>query len=74
MKQYLLIMGDNHYPSIGTGDWKDCYTTKAEAASKVAVTNKGSYSSYRWDDEQAPAYPVEYDWYKIVDLRAWMEK
>jgi hypothetical protein len=31
MKPYLLIVGDNYYPSAYTGDWVACYATEEEA-------------------------------------------
>jgi len=34
MKPYLLIAGDNYYPSSYTGDWIECYETEEEAAEK----------------------------------------
>ena len=35
MKPYLLIAGDNYYPSAYTDDWIDCYETKEEAKEKI---------------------------------------
>jgi hypothetical protein len=58
-KHYLLIAGDNYYPSAYTGDWIACYETKEEAQEKWEEIS--SKSKYR------------YDWYEIVDLRKWME-
>ncbi len=58
-KPYLLIAGDNYYPSAYTDDWIACYETKEEAQEKWEEIS--SKSKYR------------YDWYKIVDLRKWME-
>ena len=58
-KPYLLIAGDNYYPSAYTDDWIACYETKEEAQEKWEEIS--SKSKYR------------YDWYKIVDLREWME-
>jgi hypothetical protein len=58
-KPYLLIAGDNYYPSAYTGDWIACYETKEEAQEKWEEIS--SKSKYR------------YDWYEIVDLREWME-
>jgi hypothetical protein len=58
-KPYLLIAGDNYYPSAYTDDWIACYETKEEAQEKWEEIS--SKSKYR------------YDWYEIVDLRKWME-
>ena len=30
-KPYLLIAGENFYPSDGTGDWVGCFSTYEEA-------------------------------------------
>jgi hypothetical protein len=30
-KPYLLIAGDNYYPSAYTGDWRGCYSSYTEA-------------------------------------------
>ena len=57
-KPYLLIAGDNYYPSAYTDDWIACYETKEEAQEKWEELSKNKYSN---------------DWYEIVDLREWME-
>ena len=57
-KHYLLIAGDNYYPSAYTGDWIACYETKEEAQ-KI------------W--ENISKKRNRYDWYEIVDLREWAE-
>ena len=59
MKPYLLIAGDNRYPSAYTGDWIDCYETEEEAKEKWGEISKQKY---------------RYDWYEIVDLRDWMNR
>ena len=59
MKPYLLIAGDNYYPSSRTGDWIDCYETEEEAKERWEEISKSKYS---------------YDWYEIVDLRDWMNR
>jgi hypothetical protein len=59
MKPYLLIAGDDYYPSSRTGDWIDCYETEEEARKKWEEISKQEYS---------------YDWYEIVDLRDWMNR
>ncbi len=56
-KPYLLIVGDDYYPSAYTGDWVACYATKEEAKEKWEELSKSKYNN---------------DWYEIVDLREWM--
>jgi len=34
-KPYLLIAGDNYYPSADTGDWVGCFSTYEEAKAQV---------------------------------------
>ena len=57
-KPYLLIAGDDLYPSAYTGDWIACYETKEEAYEKWGELSKQKY---------------RYDWYEIVDLRDWVD-
>jgi hypothetical protein len=59
MKPYLLIAGDDYYPSSETGDWIDCYETEEEAIKKWVEISKAKY---------------RYDWYEIVDLRDWINR
>ena len=59
MKHYLLIAGDNYYPSAHTGVWISCYETEEEAKEK-------------W--EEISKQKCGYDWYEIVDLREWMNR
>lgn len=54
-KPFLLIVGDQYYPSSGTGDWRGCFETIAEAKINLALKD-----------------PSSYDWYRIVDLRDWV--
>ena len=58
-KHYLLIAGDNYYPSAYTDDWIECYETIKEAEEKWEEISKQKY---------------RYDWYEIVDLRDWMNR
>jgi hypothetical protein len=46
MKPYLLIAGDNYYPSSRTGDWKGCYETLEEAQEKLDSIDKDYYDWY----------------------------
>jgi hypothetical protein len=77
---FLLIAGDNHYPSDGTEDWVGVYKTKADALSKVSTmehkreisrgkkagTQVTQYVSYIIIDNNDRV--LECDWYEIVDL------
>lgn len=54
-KPFLLIVGDQYYPSSGTGDWRGCFKSIAEAEIHLALKD-----------------PSSYDWYRIVDLRDWV--
>ena len=67
-KPFLLIAGYDHYPWSGTGDWKACYESYAEAREQVEVISKKGYSLYGIDGID------NYDWYEIVDLREWTEE
>jgi hypothetical protein len=62
MKPYLLIAGDQYYPSSRTGDWIACFDTYEEAKEEVID-----------DDEMVSIRGANYDWYEIVDLRNWMQ-
>ena len=57
-KPYLLIVGDQYYPSAYTSDWVACYATEEEAKEKWEELSKSKYNN---------------DWYEIVDLREWCE-
>lgn len=57
-KPYLLIAGDNYYPSSDTGDWVGCFSTLEEAKAQVEAKNGRAWGC---------------DWYEIVDLREWTE-
>jgi hypothetical protein len=84
-KPYLLIAGDNLYPSDGTGDWIKCYESVAEAREKINYLDyptffssgkmKGQLKSnnikYTISDSIDPNR--EYNWYEIVDLREWTQ-
>ena len=81
MKKFLLIAGDNYYPSSGTEDWKGCYATREEAESHITVEEtpilytsgkkinqvKEIHKSFLLDGHHV-------DWYDIVDLEAWMNR
>lgn len=76
-KPFLLIAGDNYYPSADTGDWKERFDSYEEAIDSIQeipvyrkITtgkNKGedeiSYTLYKYKEGQ-------YDWYCIVNLSA----
>ena len=38
-KPYLLIAGENFYPSRDTGDWIGCFSTYEEAKAQVTSMN-----------------------------------
>ena len=71
MKYYLLIAGENYYPARRTGDWIGCFETYEEALSQVKV------EEYDFRGKICKSYTVngiECDWYKIVDLREWINR
>jgi hypothetical protein len=84
-RPYLLIAGDNLYPSAGDQDWIKCYESVAEAREKINYIDyptffnsgkmKGHLKSnkicYTISDSKDPNR--EYDWYEIVDLREWTQ-
>lgn len=83
MGHYLLIAGDNYYPSSGDRDWKKVFKTKEEAEQSIERIehtscyskgkNKGkidpdrTYYTYKFEE-------CEYDWYYIVNLDMWIQK
>lgn len=69
MKHYLLIAGDQYYPSAGTGDWIDTFETFEEAKSMVIIA-----WSYGLNKDIFYINDLKYDWYTIVNLREWIEK
>jgi len=67
MKFFLLTAGDNYYPVRGTGDWIKTFETLEEAEAAVTKVT---------DDWRHGDYIIEgchYDWYKIIDLRSWIQ-
>ena len=54
-KRFLLIAGENYYPSEGTGDWIGCFETEEEAKDHMNLLSVGN----------------RYDWHEIVDLLDW---
>jgi hypothetical protein len=65
-KPYLLIAGENFYPSRDTGDWIGCFSTYEEAKAQVEPKKPKGYTINGWE--------WGCDWYKIVDLREWTER
>lgn len=61
-KPFLLLAGENHYPSFETGDWQGRYKTYEEAESQINTIEDECGKYFKIKD-------VVYDWYKIVDLR-----
>jgi len=67
MKFFLLTAGDNYYPLRGTGDWIATFETLEEAEAVVTeVTDNLA-------DEHYTIYGCRYEWYKIIDLRSWIQ-
>lgn len=67
-KYFLLIAGQTYYPSQGTDDWLGCYETMEEAESCVIHTGSHKYPEFKINNID------QYHWYKIVDLRNWINK
>jgi len=84
MKPYLLIAGDNYYPSAYTGDWVRTFSTRQEAEDAVRKTEHHKYFQRGPRKGQVKETHEEYrvnhpkygdckiDWYEIVDLREWI--
>ena len=85
MKPFLLIAGYGYYPSAGTEDWRETYSTREEAEATVTqIANHDLYTkgpkkgqikntlyTYKVTDSQGEA---TVDWYEIVDLRDWIQR
>ena len=67
MKPFLLIAGDDHYPSAYDGDWVACFSTREEALACVKIISNEVFITYRDIHSKR-------DWYDIIDLRKWMNK
>ena len=86
MKTYLLIAGDNYYPSADTGDWIGCFSTYEEAKAQVEVKERHDYYTKGKNKGEIKSTHRDYivkggtygdmscDWYDIVDLRKWTEQ
>ncbi len=66
-KPYLLIAGEQYYPSSGTDDWKGCYETIEEIMDLLKVDPEG------WGSKPVTINGTDYDWYYIIDLRVWAD-
>jgi hypothetical protein len=64
-KPYLLIAGDDYYPSSDTRDWVGCFSTYEEAKAQVEPRKTNGYT--------VNGRARGCDWYEIVDLREWTE-
>lgn len=80
-KPYLLIAGENYYPSADTGDWKGCYSTVEEAKEQIEYIDHPEFFTKGKMKGQLKSNNITYkignsvfDWYEIVDLREWTEK
>jgi len=51
-KPYLLIAGDNYYPSADTGDWVGCFSTYEEAKAQVEPRKTNGYTVNGRDSTQ----------------------
>lgn len=79
-KPYLLIAGGAYYPSAGTGDWIDCYSTAEEAKEQIEYIDHLQFFTKGKMKGQLKSnhitYKIEgrvFDWYEIIDLREWTE-
>lgn len=57
-KPYLLIAGDDFYPQVGTGNWKECFATQKDAE------KEGKRLCDKTLEDCC-------EWYEVVDLRDW---
>ncbi len=71
-KPYLLIAGDNYYPSGGTRDWIARFNTLEEAEQEVHKEEKEFYTTQKKPQQVIiKSYKIfnqSYDWYEIVNL------
>ena len=80
-KPFLLIAGDNYYPSGGTGDWIGKFETREEIEKNVETRyleyffTKGPRKGQLKEKARlgVTIFGIKYDWYEIVDLRDWLE-
>jgi hypothetical protein len=79
-KPYLLIAGDCYYPSDGTGDWIECFSTVEEAREQIEYIDNPQFFTKGEKKGQIKSNHITYkirgrvlDWYEIVDLREWCE-
>jgi len=75
-KPYLLIAGDQYYPSAYTGDWIACFATYEEAKQEVIDVVVPKYHNKKFGSGMVSKYSIrgaEYDWYEIVNLLDWCE-
>ena len=80
-KPYLLIAGDNYYPSADTGDWIGCFSTVEEAREQIEYIDHPQFFNTGKMKGQIKTNDISYriggrvfDWYEIVDLREWTER
>jgi len=73
VKYFLLIAGENYYPSPGTEDWIATFETKEEARAEVELKSKASQKGLHghWLGEWE-IRGCHYHWYDIIDLREWV--
>lgn len=82
-KWFLLIAGDQYYPSFGVDDWIACFPDKESAMNTVtevvhiSQVIAGRGANKRVEEVKRSTWKIgsrEYDWYEIVDLRDWVSK
>lgn len=66
MKFFLLTAGEHLYPEAGDRDWIGTFETEEDAESYVKKVTAGGYEHYVIEGGR-------YDWYKIIDLKRWIE-
>jgi hypothetical protein len=68
MKFFLLTAGDHYYTSRGAGDWIATFATHEEAEAVVTEV-----TDHLADEHYYTIYGARYDWYKIIDLKDWVQ-
>lgn len=82
MKPFLLMAGDNYYPSGGSQDWIGCYETLEEAQAQVSRIEENQVVTIGKSKGQINViwhYEIvgktgKFDWYEVEDLRSWINK
>ena len=72
IKLYLLTMGDIYYPSRGSEDWIDTFSSLEEARdsiTEIANPHNKTETAYMY----IPTGEIYY-WYEIINLNKWIYK